>query len=177
MTRTAALLLLSVPASLVALVANAQDPREPDTCRSLSSASRTRSSQCGENEEAPAEPIEKELTLTFDRPPVESTACRATLSIEYLQIDTIAKVSGQIDNEDCAASSGDYTIQARVRDENGERKELDFPQTWQRNDDQPVNFSAEYPIGENAELLRVRSSGLSCECAEPHEVEPPATDR
>ena len=101
--------------------------------------------------------------------------CQATVRIEYLQFDTIAKVAGVIENEDCAASSGEYTIQARIRDKSGETKTLEFPESWQRDDDQPVKFSAEYPIGENVELLRVRSSGLRCECAEPHQEREPTT--
>ena len=161
MTRIAVRLLVSLSASLFALAASAQDPREPDTCHSLSSASRTRASQCGE-EEPTAEPVEKELTLTFDRPVLESAQCKATMNIEYLQIDTIARVTGVIGNEDCAASSGEYTIQARIRNESGETRKLDFTETWQRDDDQPVKVSAEYPIGENVELLRLRSSGLRC---------------
>lgn len=175
MTRIAFGLLLLLSASLFALTASAQDPREPDTCQSLSSASRTRSSQCGD-EETTAEPVEEErtLTLTFDRPVLETAQCKATMNIEYLQIDTIARVTGVIGNEDCAASSGEYTIQARIRNESGETRTLDFTETWQRDDDQPVKVSAEYPIGQNVELLRLRSSGLRCECAEPPDEPEPA---
>lgn len=175
MTRTAVGLLLLLPASLFAFTASAQDPREPQTCKSLSSASRTRTAQCGDEETTveTVEPAELEFTLTLERPSIETALCRATQSIEYLQIDTIARVSGVIDNKDCAASSGEYTLQARIRNESGETKTLEFQESWQRSDDRPVEFSAEYPIGENVELLRMRSSRLRCECAEPREEQEP----
>lgn len=169
MTRVAVGLLLLLSASLLALVASAQDPREPQTCQSLSSASRTRANQCGDDEETAVVPAEKELALRLGRQAFESARCQATLDIEYVQIDTIAKITGVLHTNDCAASSGEYTIQARIRDQSGEMKALDFSESWQRDDDQPVNLSAEYPIGENVELLRVRSSGLRCQCAEPQE--------
>lgn len=168
MTRVTNGLLLLLPASLSALVATAQDPLDPQkplTCQSLSSASRTRASQCGDEKTA-AESVEKEIALRLELPAIETAQCEAALSIEYLQIGAIAKVDGVIENKDCAASGGEYRIEARVRDENGETQTLEFSESWQREDDQPVNFSAEYPIGENVELLRMRSSGLRCECAE-----------
>ena len=38
---------------------------------------------------------------------------------------------------------------------------------WQRTDDADVTFTADYPIGENVELLSVRLRGLTCTCADP----------
>jgi hypothetical protein len=174
-------LILSLPASLFAFVATAQDtgdainPQQPATCQSLSSASRTRSSQCGDTEAA-AESVQKEITLTFELPVLETAQCEAALSIEYLQLGATAEVTGVIENEDCGASGGEYTIQARLRDENGETKTLDFSETWQRQDAAPVRFTTEYPIGDNVELVRMRSRGLSCECADPSEAKESATD-
>jgi len=154
------------------LVATAQNPGDPESCQSLSSASRTRTSQCGD-EETTVEPAGVEFTVTLDTQSIRRVLCQANLNIEYLQFDTIARVAGVIDHDDCAASGGEYTIRARIRDENGETKTLDFSESWQRNDDQPVSISAEYPIGENVELLRLRSSGLRCECAELDEEREP----
>jgi hypothetical protein len=169
-------LFLLLPASLFAHVATAQDaldPQKPQTCQSLSSASRTRASQCGDGETA-VESEQKEITLTLELPAIVTAQCKAALSIEYLQLGAIAKVDGVIENKDCAASGGEYTIEARVRDGSGETQKLDFSESWQRTDDQPVNFSAEYPIGDNVELLRIRTSGLRCECAGPNEEGEPA---
>jgi hypothetical protein len=160
------------------LAATAQDDPEGEInqCRSLSSASRTRANACGDDDDTSVQSAEKELTLriSLDRPTIDLAQCQANLALDYVQIDSLASVSGVIENEDCAASGGEYTIQARIRDENGETSTLDFPESWQRDDDQPVKFSAEYPIGANVELVRVRSRGLSCECAEPLEESEPA---
>jgi len=167
---------LLLPACLFTLVATAQDPLDPQkpaTCQSLSSASRTRSSQCGSAEESP-EPLREEFTLTFELPVLETAQCKATLSIEYLQINANAEVSGVIENQDCAASGGEYSIEARLRDANGATSTVEFSETWERQDAEPVTFSAVYPIGENVELVRMRSRGLSCECAEPDSAKAPA---
>jgi hypothetical protein len=43
---------------------------------------------------------------------------------------------------------------------------LEFFESWQRQDDQPVKFSATYPIGENVDLLRVRPTQSRCTCAD-----------
>lgn len=163
-----------VPAFAAALIAagpqaaTAQNDPEGDIdqCRSLSSASRTRADACG-NDDTRAEATEQVLRLTLDKSLIEFAQCEASMVLDYVQIGTSASVEGVIENEDCGASGGEYTIQARVRDETGETKTLDFPESWQRDDDQPVSFSAEYPIGTNVELVRIRSRGLRCECAEP----------
>ena len=61
---------------------------------------------------------------------------------------------------------GDYEIEVRVRDANGDQQVLVFSESWQRDDDQPVAISADYPIGEDVELIRLRSRGLRCACLE-----------
>ncbi|HZL95019.1 MAG TPA: hypothetical protein VFB99_15295 [Vicinamibacterales bacterium] len=105
-------------------------------------------------------PIEVEL-------PAQTTAqCDATLALEYTQRDTLVRVEGSIENGTCAASSGDYTIAVSFRDETGELKTLEFRETWQRSDDRPVEFSTDYKIGENVDLVGVRSRRLRCECAD-----------
>jgi hypothetical protein len=86
--------------------------------------------------------------------------------LEYSQWGTIARVQGTLNNETCAASAGQYEIAVRVKDENGEMRTLEFSETWQRNDDQPVTFTADYPIGENVELIRLNSRWLSCTCVD-----------
>jgi len=76
-----------------------------------------------------------------------------------------------IDNKDCAASSGEYKLLVRVRDETGEVKTLDFVGSWQRNDDEPVKFGGDYAIGNNVDVVNVRVVQARCTCAgEPREV-------
>jgi hypothetical protein len=45
-------------------------------------------------------------------------------------------------------------------------KTLEFVESWRRDDDQPVKFSADYEIGENVDLVRARSRQLRCTCAD-----------
>ena len=57
-------------------------------------------------------------------------------------------------------------LSVRTRDESGEQSTREFPQTWTRDDAQPVLFSTDIPIGENVDLVRVRALNLRCTCAE-----------
>ena len=106
----------------------------------------------------------------------ESARCGASTTTEYLQQDTIARVSGKLEIADCAAASGELTVALRVKHENGEEKPLEFSETWQRSDDRDVEFAVEYPIGENVELVSARLSRLTCTCADPSEAEVPGAD-
>ena len=67
---------------------------------------------------------------------------------------------------DCTAAAGAYKVAVRVKGERGEDR-LEFSETWQRSDDRDVSFSADYPIGENAELVSVRLRNLTCTCSDP----------
>jgi hypothetical protein len=152
-----------------AMVATAQDAMGRGdgvpTCNSLSSASRTRAA-CGEEEQTVLR-VERELTILKEAVELESRQCAAILTVEYFQRDTIARVHGEIGNETCAASNGNYEIEARVKHENGEAETLVFTESWQRDDDQTIEFTADYPIGDNVELTRLRSRGLHCTCSDP----------
>jgi hypothetical protein len=140
-----------------------QFPGEPLTCQSLSSASRTREA-CGEVEQTVLR-LEKELSMVLEPAAPKDRQCETRIAVEYFQRDTIARVNGVIENETCAASSGQYEIEVRVKNENGEIQTLEVGESWQRDDDQPVEFTADYPIGENVELITLRSRGLRCICA------------
>ena len=103
---------------------------------------------------------------------VKQPSCDATMAIQYEQRNTVARVAATIENPSCAACTGEYTIFVRVRDESGESKTLEFPGQWRRADDEPVKFTADYPVGTNVDVLSVRTKGLRCVCAA---AEPPAT--
>lgn len=100
--------------------------------------------------------------LRIARP--QSGACHAEMSLEYLQWDTAARVRSKIENADCAASRGQYVLEVTVRDSKGELKTLRIRESWSRNDDQPVVSMKDYPIGENVDLVSVRSRRLQCSC-------------
>ncbi|HEX7236076.1 MAG TPA: hypothetical protein VF405_03870 [Gammaproteobacteria bacterium] len=110
--------------------------------------------------------IEKELTVPLDLPPLKLAQCTPSVEIAYTQRDTVVSVEGTLQNKDCAASSGDYTIAISIRNEKNELTTVEFPEPWQRHDDQPVRFTGTYPIGENVDVVRVRPVHLRCTCAD-----------
>ena len=71
-----------------------------------------------------------------------------------------------IENKDCAASSGEYKLLVRVRNETGDVKTLDFLESWQRYNDEPVKFGGDYAIGNNVDVVNVRVVQVSCTCAD-----------
>jgi len=93
--------------------------------------------------------------------------CEATTLTEYFQRNDIARVSGTISISVCpAGTTGSYAVVARVRDEAGEIRPIEFNETWQRDDASDVAFNKDYPIGADVELVNVRVRGLKCTCAE-----------
>ena len=96
---------------------------------------------------------------------VKGQSCNATMAIEYEQRNTVARVEGTIEITSCAACTGEYTIVVRIRDESGEFKALEFPGKWQRADDKPVKFKADYPVGTNVDVVSVRTREVHCVCA------------
>lgn len=138
-----------------------------DTCTSLSSTSRTRAA-CGEEGQTVLR-VEREVTTFNETVELKSRQCATEISVEYFQRDTIARVNGLIENESCAASNGEYIVAVRIKDEDGELQTFEFRESWQRDDDQAVDFTADYAIGENVELIWLRSRSLRCTCSEPVE--------
>ena len=114
---------------------------------------------------------EKEVEFSLELPPMKVVQCAATIEVAYTQRDSAVGVEGMIENNVCGASSGDYKLVVSVRNENRELQTLEFFESWQRQDDQPVKFSGAYPIGENVDLLRVRPVQLRCTCADVPESE------
>jgi hypothetical protein len=110
---------------------------------------------------------EQDLAVKIDIAPKQSASCAATVNVESQQRDTIARVTGIIENQQCAVSGGDYVLAVTIRTADGERKTLEFPQTWQRGDDKPLSFTHDLPIGPNVDLVSVRPRGLRCTCTEP----------
>jgi hypothetical protein len=108
--------------------------------------------------------IEKTLPVELHAQ-VKQQPCDPTMAIRYEQRNTVAWVEGTIENPSCAACAGEYTMAVRVRDGSGESKTLEFPGKWQRADDKPVQFTAEYPVGANVDIVNVHSKNLHCVCA------------
>lgn len=67
--------------------------------------------------------LEKKYTVTLDLEAPPTRRCQARVSIEYLQKNTDAAVNSTLENPDCEASSGSYTIAVRYKDESLDRHE------------------------------------------------------
>jgi hypothetical protein len=162
--KTVRLLVLLLLTSLAPL-APAQNPiaprgaeRSPDC---LPSASRAKAS-C-----EPTQVVvhtEQEITFSLEIPAPKTSHCAASIELGYSQRDTVVNVEGTIENKDCGASQGEYKLAVRIRDENRELKTLEFFESWQRLDSEPVRFEGVHSIGENVDLVSVRSIQLSCTC-------------
>lgn len=110
--------------------------------------------------------LEKKYTVTLDLEAPPTRRCQARVSIEYLQKNTDAAVNSTLENPDCEASSGSYTIAVRYKDESGEQHEAEFVENWERTDGKPIVAVQRYFVGENIDIIRVRTKRLQCLCAE-----------
>jgi hypothetical protein len=114
------------------------------------------------------EPSDLELRvagLTAGRP--GEPQCEASTLTEYQQRNNVARVTGTVSVAACpAGTTGTFTLVARLRDDSGESKTVEFLETWQRDDTGDHTFNTDYPIGEDVELISVRVRNLKCTCAE-----------
>jgi hypothetical protein len=155
-----ALLALAAAAS----TADAQQPGEGailETCQSEAGGSRARG-----NCAPPAAAGSPRRIATEAVPLPSSRQCAATASTEYVQRNTNARVSSTISVPTCAAATGTFTVVLRIKDASGEIKPIELNETWRRDDAQDVSFTADYPIGENVELVSARVRALRCTCAD-----------
>jgi hypothetical protein len=109
---------------------------------------------------------EAPLNVSLELPQPDAPECDATTLTEYSQRNNIARVTGTVSIATCpAGSTGTFNVVARVRDESGEIKPIEFTEKWQRDDAGDSKFTGDYPIGENVELVNVRIRDLKCTCA------------
>lgn len=134
-------------------------------CQAAPGGSRVRPN-CEDMEPRTVRTEERVNTFLIEIPALENRECGAATTTQSSQVNTIARVNATLKIEDCTAASGTFTIALRIRDESGADLPLEFEETWQRSDAQDVEFSADYPIGENVDLLDVRMRALSCTCAD-----------
>jgi len=98
-------------------------------------------------------------------------ACKANLSLEYFQKGTDAHVKATLQNEQCGASSGNYTVRVQYRDATGASKLLEFDENWQRDDNSDVTSEKEYFVGDDVDIRRIKTRNLSCRCNGPEKIE------
>jgi len=111
---------------------------------------------------------EKSVPITLE---YNTDACKADLNLEYFQKGTDAHVKSTLHNDDCGASSGNYTVRVQYKDAAGGSKQVEFEETWERNDDSDVTGEKDYYVGDDVDILRVRSKGLSCSCVVSETIE------
>jgi hypothetical protein len=119
--------------------------------------------------EAEQQAAAQQLNVAVEAPPQpEVLQCEATTLTEYEQRGNIARViKGGISIANCpGGSTGTFDVVARVKDDSGETKPIEFHETWQREDAQDVSFNGDYPIGDNVELVSLRVRNLKCACAD-----------
>lgn len=107
---------------------------------------------------------EKTYVIKLDAPQATKQYCHVSVNIDYLQKNTNAVVNLSLENPDCAASSGSYTVALRFRDENNNSQNVEYDETWQREDDQPLQSQQSYYIGENVDLINARVRKPNCVC-------------
>lgn len=107
---------------------------------------------------------------TLEAPPAMGAnllQCATTTVTEYVQRNDVARVEARVSASNCpAGTAGQFTLVARVRNDSGEITPIEFQETW-RDDSPSVTFKADYPIGENVELMSVRVRDVECTCTEP----------
>lgn len=145
--RMVRLVLLSIGATIASLpcVASAQDAPV----------------QAGQNDEQRKMEIRTTGTIRLEK---RVGGCRANLSLEYWQEGHLARVNTTISNNECAASGGEYRIRIVYRGDDGEAVTDEYDESWERDDERTVSVSRTYEIGDDVDLLRVRSRGLTCAC-------------
>ena len=119
-----------------------------------------------------------EYTTTF-QPRMFEPECQADLSISYTQMYDKVRVDTTIRQDGCPASSGEYRIRMRTRAEDGEVNNLEFHETWSREEPGTLELRKDYPMGEDPDLIwaRVQTSHASnCRCAPVAMEEPPTGD-
>ena len=110
--------------------------------------------------------LEQEVTVTMPIPGIQFTSCEAYISLQSHQRNTLARVVSTIEQKTCKTSTGEYELHVTLKDENGTHQTLKFNEIWEQNDASEVEFSNDYPIGENVTLKRVMAQGLRCECSD-----------
>jgi len=94
--------------------------------------------------------------------------CEASTYTEYQQLGNVVRVTGKVSISACpAGTTGKFALVARVRDEAGAVKPIEFREMWQSDDPQDYVFFADYPIGDDVFLESVRVRNLTCTCEDP----------
>ena len=107
---------------------------------------------------------EKKYVIKLETTQATKEYCHVSVDISYLQKSTNVIVDMTLENTDCAASGGSYTVAVKFRDGNSELQTVEYEETWQREDDQSLQSRQEYYMGENVDLINARVKRPMCVC-------------
>jgi hypothetical protein len=110
--------------------------------------------------------VEQDIPTKMQIPGIQFNSCQASITLEYYQRNTLARVESTVEHESCVASTGEYELLVNIIDENGVFRNLSFSETWEQKDDALLKISRDYPIGENVTLKRVVMQRIRCECTD-----------
>lgn len=108
--------------------------------------------------------VEQDIPTKMQIPGIQFNSCQASITLEYYQRNTLARVESTVEHESCITSTGEYELLVNIVDEDGVFQNLSFSETWEQKDDSQLKFSRDYPIGENVTLKRVVTQRIRCEC-------------
>src|ERR1044072_3248329 len=108
MSRATAVTLALLALACLATIAFGQDTDKSVTSTSLKCGS-TVSRTAGEPDQEVVR-CTNETTSTLTLPAPKSAACEASIQTEFQQRNTLARVTGTIENRTCAASTGEYSV-------------------------------------------------------------------
>jgi len=141
--------------------------RDVQTCPGAAGGSRMRDNCAAEVTIAPLRTQQEFKVPVEVQAEAGAPLCEVAILTEYLQRNTVARVNGSLAIKNCPmGSTGEYSLVLRIKDANGDVKPVEFRETWRSGDARDVKTTADYPIGNNVELLNVRVRGLRCTCAE-----------
>lgn len=105
-------------------------------------------------------------TVTLAMEPRQAQ-CEAQVSISYAQLNAQVHVETTVEHDGCAASSGDYELRLRTRNDDGEIETYTFAESWTRSEAEPVYSEKLYDIGDGRRLMWARVSTAqttNCRC-------------
>jgi len=68
--------------------------------------------------------MEQEIPTRMQLPEIQFNACQASVTLQYHQRNTLARVESTVENESCTTSTGEYALLVNIVDGSGARHPL-----------------------------------------------------
>lgn len=115
----------------------------------------------------PGREAKVEFQIQLEPKTPDIARCQMAVVVSYLQYGDRAQVDSTLENRDCPASSGEYTVRLRIRDSTGKIQLLEHVESWARDDDAAIETQKFYDIGSDVDLIRVSTAKITCVCGKP----------